>query len=43
MRHGERRHDDDERPELAQRNDEACEEQQVIGAVENVQKPQPDE
>ena len=39
MRDGERRHDQDERAEPPERDHQAQQEQQVIGAVEDVQEP----
>jgi hypothetical protein len=39
MRHRERGHDDDQRPQAPERDDEAGEEQEVIGAFEDVPEP----
>src|SRR4030095_2524712 len=40
MRDGERGHDHDERSDAPERDDQAHQEQQVIGAIENVQDPE---
>ena len=39
MAHGERGHDDDERPQLPERDHQAEQEQQMVGAVQDVPEP----